>query len=43
MLNTGEGQEITSKATVISTGNLLRGQMNIGLDCYPAGRIGYQS
>lgn len=34
------GNRISSKATVITTGTFLRGQINIGPICYPAGRLG---
>lgn len=39
-IRTSSGQEIRSKATVITTGTFLRGQINLGLSSYPAGRIG---
>lgn len=35
-----EGNIIKSKATVITTGTFLRGQINIGSVSYPAGRLG---
>lgn len=35
-----EGQKIRSKATIITTGTFLRGQINIGPVSYPAGRLG---
>lgn len=35
-----DGTKITAKAVVITTGTFLRGQINIGLDIRPAGRIG---
>lgn len=35
-----EGNLITSKTTVITTGTFLRGQINIGAVSYPAGRLG---
>lgn len=34
------GEQIFSKCVVITTGTFLRGQINIGLDVRPAGRIG---
>lgn len=34
------GEKIFSKCVVITTGTFLRGQINIGLDVRPAGRIG---
>ncbi|CAG2115141.1 unnamed protein product, partial [Medioppia subpectinata] len=38
--NEDDGQRISSRTVVLATGTFLRGQINIGLDCYPAGRIG---
>ncbi|KAJ8979993.1 hypothetical protein NQ317_016656, partial [Molorchus minor] len=35
-----DGTKINSKCVVITTGTFLKGQINIGLDIYPAGRIG---
>jgi len=35
-----EGNRVRSKATVITTGTFLRGQINIGSQSYPAGRLG---
>lgn len=35
-----DGTKVKSKAVVITTGTFLRGQINIGLDVRPAGRIG---
>lgn len=35
-----DGTKVSSKAVVITTGTFLRGQINIGLDVRPAGRIG---
>lgn len=35
-----DSTKITAKAVVITTGTFLRGQINIGLDIRPAGRIG---
>lgn len=35
-----DGQEIRSKTVVITTGTFLRGQINIGIEIRPAGRIG---
>lgn len=35
-----KGYEIESKCVVITTGTFLRGQINIGLEVHPAGRIG---
>lgn len=35
-----DGNHIYSKATIITTGTFLRGQINIGEVSYPAGRIG---
>lgn len=35
-----DGTEIKAKAVIITTGTFLRGQINIGLDIRPAGRIG---
>lgn len=37
---TKTGREIYCKSVVITTGTFLRGQINIGLDVRPAGRIG---
>jgi len=37
---TSKGEFIATKAVVITTGTFLRGQINIGLDIIPAGRIG---
>ncbi|KJE90950.1 glucose-inhibited division protein A, variant [Capsaspora owczarzaki ATCC 30864] len=34
------GETIKSKAVVLTTGTFLRAQINIGLECFPAGRIG---
>lgn len=39
---TGEGQQLTSHSVVICTGTFLRGEINIGLEHYPAGRLGDQ-
>lgn len=36
----GNGTQITSRTVVITTGTFLRGQINIGLEVRPAGRIG---
>lgn len=36
----GNGSEVTSSTVVITTGTFLRGQINIGLEVRPAGRIG---
>lgn len=36
----GNGTELTSRSVVITTGTFLRGQINIGLEVRPAGRIG---
>lgn len=35
-----EGNMIESRTTVITTGTFLRGQINIGTNSYPAGRLG---
>lgn len=35
-----DGTRIKSKTVIITTGTFLRGQINIGLDIRPAGRIG---
>lgn len=35
-----DGTEIRAKAVIITTGTFLRGQINIGTDIRPAGRIG---
>ncbi|XP_055322375.1 protein MTO1 homolog, mitochondrial [Sitodiplosis mosellana] len=35
-----DGTKITARAVIITTGTFLRGQINIGLDIRPAGRIG---
>lgn len=35
-----DGTKITAGAVIITTGTFLRGQINIGLDIRPAGRIG---
>lgn len=35
-----DGTKITAKTVIITTGTFLRGQINIGLDIRPAGRIG---
>lgn len=35
-----DGTKVQSKSVVITTGTFLRGQINIGLDIRPAGRIG---
>lgn len=35
-----DGTKITAKAVIITTGTFLRGEINIGLDIRPAGRIG---
>lgn len=35
-----DGTKVKSKSVVITTGTFLRGQINIGLDVRPAGRIG---
>lgn len=35
-----DGTQIQSKTVVITTGTFLRGEINIGLDVRPAGRIG---
>ncbi|CAH0554364.1 unnamed protein product [Brassicogethes aeneus] len=37
-----DGTKIRSKSVVITTGTFLKGQINIGLKVYPAGRIGDQ-
>lgn len=37
---TGDGKVFYANSVVISTGTFLRGEINIGLDHYPAGRIG---
>jgi tRNA U34 5-carboxymethylaminomethyl modifying enzyme MnmG/GidA len=40
LTNGGDGQRISSRTVVLATGTFLRGQINIGLEYYPAGRIG---
>lgn len=35
-----DGTKISAKSVIITTGTFLRGQINIGLDIRPAGRIG---
>lgn len=35
-----DGTQIQSKSVVITTGTFLRGQINIGCDVRPAGRMG---
>lgn len=35
-----DGTKIKAKAVIITTGTFLRGQINIGMDIRPAGRIG---
>lgn len=37
---TADGEKIACKATVITTGTFLRGRICIGLDSFPAGRMG---
>ena len=37
---TADDTRISSRSVVITTGTFLRGQINIGLETYPAGRIG---
>lgn len=37
---TEDGRVLTGHSVVISTGTFLRGEINIGLDHYPAGRLG---
>jgi tRNA U34 5-carboxymethylaminomethyl modifying enzyme MnmG/GidA len=37
---TENGSQISSKTVIITTGTFLKGQINIGLDVRPAGRIG---
>lgn len=39
---TATGETLTSHSVVICTGTFLRGEINIGLEHYPAGRIGDQ-
>ncbi|CAL8100242.1 unnamed protein product [Orchesella dallaii] len=36
----GNGERIESQAVIITTGTFLRGEINIGLEHYPAGRMG---
>jgi len=36
------GAEVRSKTVIITTGTFLKGQINIGLDVRPAGRMGDQ-
>uniref|UniRef100_A0A2C9JGP9 MnmG N-terminal domain-containing protein n=1 Tax=Biomphalaria glabrata TaxID=6526 RepID=A0A2C9JGP9_BIOGL len=36
----GTGEAITSKTVILTNGTFLRGSINIGLTCRPAGRIG---
>lgn len=38
-----DGTEIASRATVLTTGTFLRGEIHIGADRYPAGRQGAQA
>ncbi|XP_046910002.2 LOW QUALITY PROTEIN: 5-taurinomethyluridine-[tRNA] synthase subunit MTO1, mitochondrial [Dermatophagoides farinae] len=37
---TNDGKQLTSYSVVICTGTFLRGEINIGLEHYPAGRLG---
>lgn len=39
-IRTSSGQEIRSKATVITTGTFLRGHIHLGNSSFPAGRLG---
>lgn len=39
-MKTGNGRVIKSEAVVLTTGTFLRGEINIGLEQFPAGRIG---
>lgn len=39
-VTTAEGRHITSRSTVITTGTFLRGTIYIGLESFPAGRMG---
>lgn len=36
----GDGRAIKSDAVIITTGTFLRGEINIGLEVYAAGRVG---
>lgn len=36
----GNGQTVRSHCVVLTTGTFLKGQINIGLDVRPAGRMG---
>lgn len=38
----GDGTKIRSKSVVITTGTFLKGEIFLGLEVYPAGRIGDQ-
>lgn len=42
MIILDDGTKIRSKSVVITTGTFLKGQINIGLNVFPAGRIGDQ-
>lgn len=39
-ISLGDGSEIHAQCVVLTTGTFLKGQINIGLETYPAGRLG---
>ena len=40
---TGDGKVVYGKTVILTAGTFLRGSINIGLDVYPAGRMGDQA